>query len=148
MRESIWMFTGAILGQQDEAASLLRDYHAQIEAFRFKTPTSGKQQFPRGLEMFGSRGSWRISGGDYYLGDILEVVGGVYAGRGIRHASAVSQEDLFQLDPDVILLSDAGTPRPEVLYDDPSWQAVTAVKARRVCKMPASTSSIYPSTLR
>jgi iron complex transport system substrate-binding protein len=147
MRESIWTFTGAVLGQQDEAASLLRDYHARIEALRFTTPGSGQQQSPRVLEMFGSPGSWRISAGDYYLGDILDVVGGVYAGRGMQHASAVSQEDLFRLDPDVILLQGLGTPGPEVLFNDPSWQAVTAVKARRVYKMPGHNQFNLPVDL-
>jgi hypothetical protein len=84
--------------------------------------------------MSGSPGSWHVSSGDYYLGDILEAVGGLYAGRGMQPASAVAQEDLYRLDPDVILLRGDGT--PEVLFNDPAWQGVTAVKLRRVYKMP------------
>ncbi|MDN5872488.1 MAG: ABC transporter substrate-binding protein [Nitrococcus sp.] len=134
-RDRVWRLAGRVLNHEERAARLQSLYRAEMEDLRLQAHPTGERQ-PRVIEMFGSATGWRVSGGGYYLSDVLSALGAVYAADGVRHASGVSQEDLFVLDPDVILLQGYSTSGPEALFDDPSWQAVTAVKMRRVYKMP------------
>jgi iron complex transport system substrate-binding protein len=135
-RDRIWRMAGRILNRDKDAAQLQDLYRDKMEDLRLQIRHPGERP-PRVIEMFGTPGAWRVSGGGYYLSDVLSVLGASYAASGLQHATEVNQEDLFRLDPDVILLEGNFTPDPEALFNDPSWQAVTAVKARRVYKMPS-----------
>lgn len=136
-RDGIWKLVGEVLGQPRRAHELLAKLKEQMKRL-YTDYRSTKEKPVRVVELFGAAREWRVSGGEYYLRDILEGVGGTSAAAAMRYASSVNQEDLFLIDPDVILLADgANDASPRDLYGDPTWRGLAAVKNKRVYKMPA-----------
>lgn len=134
-RHGVWKLTGEVLGEPQKANEMLLRLQAQMRDLYAKYG-SAKGAPIRIVELFGAAREWRISGEDYYLRDVLEGVGGTSAAANVRHASSVSQEDLFLLDPDVILLTGGdNNGKPSDLYGDPTWSGLSAVKNKRVYKM-------------
>lgn len=48
----------------------------------------------------------------------------------------VNMEQIYQWNPECILITNFTTAQPKTLYDDPKWSEIDAVKNKRVFKMP------------
>jgi iron complex transport system substrate-binding protein len=76
---------------------------------------------------------------------LLEHVGAFNEARDLSVSGALDPEQILRFDPDVIVMpSFRGEAAPKRLYGDPTWQALRAVRQRRVYLMPESSSFNFP----
>ena len=62
---------------------------------------------------------------------------------------AVDVEQVVAWDPDVILLGNFDAAMPEDVYRSPAWRSLSAVRSRRVYKVPsAATGGTHRVTSR
>jgi iron complex transport system substrate-binding protein len=111
----------------EETLTLLKDRIAAVPAD--KRPTIYVARGPRGLET-GIAGSINS--------EALELAGGRNVATptlGARGLATVSLEQILAWQPDIIIAIDAGFYK--TVWDDPLWQQLAAVKAKRLYLAPA-----------
>jgi len=133
----MWQLVGAIAGKNDRAQELLDRFHhimEELQGHLFQV----KGAPPRIMMPFESGdGRWSMASKYYYLNETFEMAGGINVARDLPYYSAVDFEQIYRLDPDIILLHYFGNSLvPQRLYDDPRWQPVRAVHDHRVYHMP------------
>jgi iron complex transport system substrate-binding protein len=117
---------GVLLGDSARAATVVDSVDATLDRVRRAT-----QDLPRPTVFLPTWENPVIAiGGGSFLNQIIEIAGGrnVYADVAAP-SPAVSLEDVVRRDPEVVLASPEGRAR---LLADPRWQAVRAVRDRRV----------------
>lgn len=127
-------------GKTAEAGQL----HAEYDDFMadFKTEV-GEAEAPNVLILMGVPGSYLVATENSYVGNLVELVGGVniYAGTDDQFLNA-NTEDMLAQDPDVILRSAHGLPDEvakmfaEEFAENDIWSHFTAVQERRVYDLP------------
>ena len=80
-------------------------------------------------------------GGQSWVQDLLQGAGAINPlGQEDLLSRPLTDEEVRDLNPDAIVLSWCGVPfekyRPEVVYDNPLWQDIAAVRNRRVVAIP------------
>lgn len=122
--------TGQLTGHAREAAALVEDLTARVEAVKEKAARAETK--PRVFyELDGSDPAkpWTAGSGTF-IDQLIRLAGGENVGASLEGAwGQFSQEALLVADPEFILLGDAayGT-TPEQVAARPGWDAITAVK--------------------
>lgn len=127
-------------GKTAEAEQL----HAEYDEFMadFETKVGGAEA-PNVLILMGVPGSYLVATENSYVGNLVELVGGVniYAGTDDQFLNA-NTEDMLAQDPDVILRSAHGLPEvvtemfAEEFAENDIWSHFTAVQEGRVYDLP------------
>jgi iron complex transport system substrate-binding protein len=129
---------GAITGKRQRAEALLA-YRRQIMdavqqnlAGHLDEPTTVLSIIRSGI----GANSWSFATLNYPLNAIIEAGGGINLAASARFN--VGLERVIRYDPEVILIDpyDGNLLFPETLFKDPAWQALRAVRGRRVYVMP------------
>lgn len=132
---------GKLLGKEERAAALsayydnayndITKYKAEVEAAK-KT----KLLFLRNAKL-------TLQGNDNFMHEAIELGGGEMPFAQVSNGAGnptVQMEEIYKLDPDIILLSNFDKFVPENLYENriagQDWSTVRAVKERRVYKVP------------
>lgn len=81
--------------------------------------------------------SLRVASGDMYQNDLIEAVGGILVSHDLRgYWNDVNLEQVLLWNPEVILIAPYGSVQPADFLDNPDWQTISAVRNRRVHRMP------------
>lgn len=131
---SAWRMLGRRLDASGRVEKLLAAHAAAMAAI---SPPPGIDHPPRVMVLIAISGQWRIGGRGLYLNPLLRQLGAENVGATLPLNAVSDPEQLFVLDPDVILiLAGIGAPAPASLFADPAWRTLQAVRERRVYVMP------------
>lgn len=127
-------------GKTAEAEQLHAEYGEFMADFETKV---GDAEAPNVLILMGVPGSYLVATENSYVGNLVELVGGVniYAGTDDQFLNA-NTEDMLAQDPDVILRSAHGLPEvvtemfAEEFAENDIWSHFTAVQEGRVYDLP------------
>lgn len=127
-------------GKTAEAEQLHAEYDEFMADFETKV---GDAEAPNVLILMGVPGSYLVATENSYVGNLVELVGGVniYAGTDNQFLNA-NTEDMLAQDPDVILRSAHGLPEvvtemfAEEFAENDIWSHFTAVQEGRVYDLP------------
>jgi iron complex transport system substrate-binding protein len=136
--EGYMRMMGAVTGNSPRVDTIIerqRSRWSEIERAMADVPAASRPKvlyFPRF-----SGGNFAVHGSDNYQDLYIRLSGGINAAAGLRgHTQSVTFEQIVALDPEVILLGSFDAATPKDLYGDPRWQAVRAVRERKVYRMP------------
>jgi iron complex transport system substrate-binding protein len=82
------------------------------------------------------RGGMTIGGNGSYTDFYINLVGGTNPAAGLSSQASVSAEQVLAWDPDVVLVGNFDSATPEDVYGNPVWRGMSAVRSRRVYKVP------------
>lgn len=128
---------GAMLGKSKKTDTMIRwrtDTKAKIAKRTSKIPQAKR---PRVLYFMNYLSKLRVAGGKSYNNFYINLAGGKNVAGDLAMFAVVSAEQIIAWDPEVILLN--GFERklsPKHVYDNPLLADVSAVKNKRVYKMP------------
>lgn len=130
---------GAMLGKAERAQKIIDRSAFHWNEMRSVAATlSGVP--PRILYFFGFEHALQVAGPTTYNNVCFDLIGGVNAARGHEGEGSrvdVSREEVRSWDPDIILLGNFDAATPVDVYSEKSWKDVSAVRDRRVYKVPA-----------
>lgn len=129
---------GQAYGEQQRAREIL-DWRDRVQAQISDALTGvAADARPRVAHLAAYGEQLRVVGGSHFRSWQIEMAGGINVAAGIDHGSQwISPEQLLVWDPDVILLNAFQSELvPQMLYDDPLLQDLTAVRERRVYAFP------------
>ena len=140
---------GQMLGTSGETQKVL-DYGKQVQdevaAEVAKIPDEEK---PKVLYLYNhSSEDISVSGNGFYGGFWIEAAGGINVARDIQGHSSVNMEQIYEWDPDIVLITTFTETMPEDLYNNTiegqDWSKVSAVKNGKVIKEPLGTYRWFP----
>jgi iron complex transport system substrate-binding protein len=126
---------GTLLGKPERAAALVGRMHDRLAAVRSAVPPAGAAK-PKILYFNRMRGGLTIGGGGSYNDFCINLVGGTNPAAGLSSQAGVGPEQVLAWDPDVVLVGNFDAATPEDVYGHPVWQSMSAVRSRRVYKVP------------
>jgi len=115
--------------------SNIDDQLGEMTSLGDSRPSTG----PSILYFFQITESINVAGSNSYNDSYINLVGGTNPAADVEGPSGivgVDAEQVLAWDPDIILIGNFDVAMPADVYDDPVWQNLTAVKARRVYKVP------------
>ena len=131
-----WKLLGQILGEEWKAQKILETYQEKRRQLESELDGWGATKV---VILAGSYGDDSfIAGSSYYLNWYINVAHGINPAAFSRFYPATNLETLAVLDPDVIVLNSQPDDNhyPEEIFRQPAWQALRAVRERRVYKLP------------
>lgn len=134
--ESWITLMGQLVGKPERAAQMIDWQHqvkAEIEGVMASVPAGER---PRILYFNRFSEGLRVAGEGTYNDFYIAMVGGVHAAAGLSGFADINDEQLLAWDPEFILIGNFDDATPEDVYARPLWQDVSAVKNRRVYKVP------------
>ncbi len=138
----IWTLLGKIAGREVEATSLWQRAEARRQNLQILPPQIERA---RVLPMAPNAGAWWIGGKNYNLNALIEQLGAVNPAHDLVFYGPTEPEEILRYDPDVIVMPAlANDAVPKQLYDDPQWQALRAVRQKRVYRMPVNSAFNVP----
>lgn len=130
---------GIALGKPERARQLI-DWREKTEReIRRVTEDIPLWQRPRVLYLTRFRPDYRATGKHTSFDFDIRLAGGNNVSAGLSGSGgAVNIEQIMQWDPEVILLNNFEAElTPSMIYEDPLWHDIDAVRHRRVYKIPA-----------
>lgn len=128
---------GTILGAEDRAEAILNWRTEALARMRAATAGIEPNERPRTLYFLRYLSDLRVAGTGTYNDFYIDLGGGQNVASEVTRFKTVDPEQIVAWDPEVILLNgfeDALT--PEDVYGNPVFADVSAVKNRRVYKLP------------
>lgn len=128
---------GAMLGKTEKTKAMIQWRHDTRAALAKRTSTIKQDQRPRVLYFMNYLSKLRVAGGRSYNNFYINLAGGKNVAGDLGMFAVVSAEQIIRWDPEVILLN--GFERklsPKHVYDNKLLADVSAVKNKRVYKMP------------
>ena len=128
---------GAVTGNEEKAAKMISwrdEVQAEIKAETDKIPAAER---PRVLYFMNYLSKLRVAGGKSYNNFYINLAGGQNTASELGMFAEVGPEQIIAWDPEVILLNGFEKKlSPKDVYDNPLFADLSAVKNRRVYKMP------------
>ena len=128
---------GAVTGNKEKAAKMISwrdDVQAELKAETDKIPADDK---PSVLYFMNYLSKLRVAGGKSYNNFYMHLAGGKNVAADLGMFVEVGPEQVIAWDPEVILLNGFEKKlSPQDVYDNPLFAELSAVKNRRVYKMP------------
>lgn len=126
---------GTLIDRPARARLLVDRMHQRLDALRARvTATAGSR--PKILYLYQARGGLKVGGGGTYNDFYIDLVGGVNPAVGLPDQPSVDPEQVLAWDPDVILVGNFDAATPADVYDVAAWRGMSAVRERRVYKIP------------
>lgn len=126
---------GAALGQEGIARRLDEYFSQVLTEVSQATANLPEQARPRVL--FCGTDLLRVASGDMFQTELIRLAGGRSVSAGLSgYWQNVNLEQVLLWNPEVILIAPYGPVRPADILENPDWQAIEAVKAGRVFKVP------------
>jgi iron complex transport system substrate-binding protein len=131
------LLMGQVAGASTRAQALIdrqRRSETEIADALEKLPDESR---PRVLYFRRVSNSLGVNGAGAYSDVLIRAAGGENVARSVPGVSqTIAFEQVLAWNPQVILLGNFDKTMPQDLYNDPRWQNVAAVKARRVYRVP------------
>jgi len=133
-----WMsIMGTVLGRSEKAKALIDWHNAEQAALEKKMAGIPENKKPRVLFFLRFLSELRVAGGGTYNDFYIGLAGGRNAAKELKKFKVVNAEQVIAWDPEVILLTaHEHKSRPEDVYNNPAFAGVSAVKNKRVYKVP------------
>lgn len=133
-----WMeIMGTVTGKEEKAAQMIAwrdDVQAELKAETDKIADEGR---PRVLYFMNYLSRLRVAGGKSYNNFYINLAGGKNVAADLGMFVEVGPEQIIAWDPEVVLLNGFEAKlTPQDVYDNPLFAELSAVKNRRVYKMP------------
>jgi iron complex transport system substrate-binding protein len=128
----------AILGKPGRGRRMLSRMDAELKRIRSQTAAAGPTgtrvlyflQFAGGLQVAGTK-----TYNDYYI-KLVGASNPASSTGSVQGFAGVDIEQVLAWDPDVVLLGNFDAAVPDDVYHNPVWRGVSAVRSRRVYKVP------------
>lgn len=136
-----FLIVGKLLGKEEKAKQLNTYYDDTYGRLAAKKAWDAKQ---KPSVLFLRNAKLRLQGNDNFIHEAMRLGGGSnpYEQIALNRSSAqtITMEEIYKLNPDIILLSNFDKFVPDDLYNNTipgqDWSTVKAVKERRVYKVP------------
>ncbi len=127
---------GQVLARQTRAAEVAAAMHQHLAAVeQVRRERLAALPPPRVVWLWGKPTT--INGKRGVTADLIRIAGGRNLGEHLDNLNQdISMEEMVALDPEVVLIWGSAVYGAETLYNDPKWQSISAVKNRRVFKLP------------
>lgn len=124
-----------LVGAPERGEQVLETMHGDQERIHELVRASGER--PRAINIY-NFDEMRVSAAGSYMDWWLNLCGAENPAAETLTGSSVAttREEILLWDPEVIFLGNFSTATPETLYNDPFWAEVTAVRNRRVYRLP------------
>lgn len=128
---------GAVAGQEEKAARLIDWQQSALADMKERVAAVPEEDRPRVLYFLRFLSDKKVAGEGTYQDSAIELAGGINPADDLSDFPNVNLEQIVAWDPEVILLNnfESGLD-PQDVYDDPLLAGVSAVKNRRVYRMP------------
>ncbi len=129
--------TAAFLGAdaQARAVAFSADYDRMANAVA--TDLLSLDESKRARVLFVGTSLTKVISGDMYQTYLIEAAGGVSVSQALFGSwNEVNLEQILRWDPQIIVIPPYGLIQPADILDNPDWQALSAVQAGRVYRMP------------
>lgn len=128
---------GAVTGRSDKAVAMI-DWRDEVMAeVRAATADIAEEDRPRTLYFMNYLSKLRVAGGKSYNNFYIDLAGGKNVADDLGMFAEVGIEQILEWDPEVILLNGFEAKlSPQDIYDNELLADLSAVKNRRVYKMP------------
>jgi iron complex transport system substrate-binding protein len=127
---------GQVAGKTDKVKDLFAKFHAKRAEIEAKVAAIPPAQRP-GVIYFARYHQLNAFGIKTYHDFYVTMVGGRNVTEGVVGFNTnVTVEQVLAWNPEIILLGNFDAATPEDVYKDPRWQALPAVRNRRVYKVP------------
>ncbi|MBT2595226.1 ABC transporter substrate-binding protein [Arthrobacter sp. ISL-72] len=136
-----WIAMFAAMLGKPERATEIKDHSAK-ELAEIKKAAAGRGSAGPGILYFNRfTGGLKAAAANTYNDFYIKLVGGTNPATGPDPLPgtgmvALDVEQVISWDPDVILLGNFDQAMPQDIYSDPVWQNISAVRSRRVYKVP------------
>ncbi len=128
---------GTVTGKPEKAARLNAWRDEVMAAIEAQRQGLDDAERPRTIYFLRYLQGLQVAGDDVYQNVAIELAGGANPAREASGWLTVNKEQILAWDPEVILLNGFESElTPQHVYDDPVLADVTAVRERRVYKMP------------
>ncbi|GAB1716933.1 MAG: hypothetical protein NTAFB05_19750 [Nitrobacter sp.] len=133
--KTIWDILGRVSGRKARAAGLWRDAEARRRKLEALLPSGAPiKVLPMG--MYDDGRLW-VGQKSYFLNVLLQQIGGINPAGEIPYHGPADPEEILLYDPDVIVSpGDDADDNLGSIYGNPLWQALRAVRDKRVYLMP------------
>ena len=134
-----FLIIGKLLGKEERAEKINQYYDATNEKIIAK---KAWEKTDKPTVLFLRNAKLRLQGNDNFMHEALRIGGGNNPYGQISGGSeqTIAMEEVYKLNPDIILLSNFDKFVPDDLYDNKipgqDWSTVKAVKEKRVYKVP------------
>ena len=128
---------GAVTGRSDKAVAMI-DWRDEVMAeVRAATADIAEEDRPRTLYFMNYLSKLRVAGGKSYNNFYIDLAGGKNVADDLGMFAEVGIEQILEWDPEVILLNGFEAKlSPQDIYDNELLADLSAVKNRRVYRMP------------
>jgi iron complex transport system substrate-binding protein len=128
---------GAVTGNEEKAAQMIAWRDDVLKEIKTETDNIPAAEKPRVLYFMNYLSKLRVAGGKSYNNFYIDLAGGVNVASELGMFVEVGPEQIIAWDPEVILLNGFEKKlSPKDVYDNPLFADLSAVKNRRVYKMP------------
>ncbi|MGH3099334.1 MAG: ABC transporter substrate-binding protein [Streptosporangiales bacterium] len=126
---------GTLLGKKDRADAINGRTSKQLDEIK---AAAAKASGPKPKIIYFNRfkGGLKAAGKGSYNDFYIRLVGGENAAAQLTGLASVDIEQVLTWDPDVVLLGNFDDTVPDDVYGDKVWSDVSAVKSKRVYKVP------------
>lgn len=124
-----------LVGKPERGERILNTMHDDRQRIEDLVSRSGKK--PRAINIY-NYDDMQISGTGSYMDWWLDLCGAdnPAADAATGASATIAREEVLTWDPEVIFLGNFSTATPETMYEDPFWADVSAVKNKRVYRLP------------
>lgn len=127
-----------MLGKPARGQAILAKINSELERVRSST-TGLASPPPKVLYFLQFSGGLEVAGASTYNDYYIKLVGATSPASGTKSMQGFAGVDVEQVlawDPDIVLLGNFDDAVPADVYGDDVWQGVSAVRSRRVYKVP------------
>lgn len=137
-----FLIVGKLLGKEERAAMVNAFYdNAYKDIMKHKSEV---EKADKPVVLFLRNKKLRLQGNDNFMREAIEIGGGevmtASMGQTETNSGTITMEEIYQTNPDMILLSNFDSFVPDDIYDNripgQDWSSLKAVKNRRVYKVP------------
>lgn len=125
-----------VIGQDARLAQFLDLHHTRLAEIKALTDGMTDADRPRALYLRHNGEELQVSGTKTYQNFWLGLSGTRNVAAEIEGQTVTSVEQIIAWDPQVIILSAFDDATPAQIYADPAWSGISAVKEKRVYKIP------------
>ena len=126
---------GNITGKDKETSEFISYYNEKMDII--KQNAAGIADADKKRIYFGQREPLSTLGDDYYEAQVAALAGGVNVAEGVSGGDkAVTIDQVYTWDPDMVILLPYNSKSVSELIADPTWESLPAVKNKQVYRMP------------
>ncbi|RKQ88440.1 ABC transporter substrate-binding protein [Brockia lithotrophica] len=136
--EGWFRMVGKLLGKEERAEALVRYHEENLQAIRARTRDIPQERRPKVLLVYNE--TPRVAGKGIYFDVWMDAAGVRNAAEDLKGWQNVSMEQIYRMDPDILLISNFTDRTPEDFLNNriegQDWSQLRAVREGRVYKVP------------